>query len=255
MKLTNNKVLLSLFVLAVYFFCAHGWDIRNYFFPEMFRGNSYLRSTSVQVPFFLIIPVLVMIVMYGRKNLLVNLGLDKGFKRGLVFAFIATLPMLVGYAIVSGFDWNISLESFMYGCVQASFTEEVLFRAFLFGLLYRKAGWSLAAAALFDGVVFGVLHIYQGDTVMEAAMIFLASSAGGMWFSWLFKEWGWNLWVPIFLHFFMNFYWTGFEMAENAAGGLWANVFRVMTIAFTVVVTTRPALLSRFDDRSVVQPA
>lgn len=246
MKLTDHKILLSLFILAVYFTCSYGWDIRNYFFPELFRGDYYLRNTSVQIPFFLVIPVLVTWWLYGRKNLFSELGINRGFGKGLFFAFIATLPMAIGYAVVSGFNWHLPLTSFMYGCVQASFAEEIIFRAFLFGLLYRKAGWGLAPATLFDGIVFGAIHVYQGDTAAEAAMIFVASGAGAIWFSWLFKEWNWNLWIPIFLHFFMNFWWSGFEMADNAAGGVWANVFRIMTIAFTVYVTNRPAIRTRF---------
>lgn len=51
----------------------------------------------------------------------------------------------------------------------------------------------------------------------------------------------------------MNFYWGGFDMADNAAGGLWANVFRIMTIAFTVIVTTRLLLLRRFEGEPQVQ--
>ena len=53
----------------------------------------------------------------------------------------------------------------------------------------------------------------------------------------------------------MNFYWGGFDMADNAAGGLWANVFRIMTIVITVVVTNRPALLSWFAGQPRLQRA
>lgn len=248
-KLTNNKFLLSVFILAVYFFCSYGWDIKRFLLPDLFADNSYLRDTSVQMIFFLLIPVLATWWLYGGKNLLTELGIDKGFSKGLLFGFVATIPMAIGYAIVSGFSWNMDLTGFMYGSVQAPFTEEIIFRAFLFGLLYRKAGWSLWAATLFDGIVFGAIHIYQGDSAMQAAMVFLASGAGAVWFSWMFKEWNWNLWIPMFLHAFMNFWWGGFEMADNAAGGLWANVFRVMTIAFTVYVTNRPALQAWFGQR------
>lgn len=255
MKLTQNKVLLSAVILAVYFFCSYGWDIKAYFLPDLFADDYYLRNTSVQITFFLIVPVLATALLFGWKKLPEELGISRGFVRGLGFAFLATLPMAVGYAVVSGFSWEISTPSFLYGCVQAGFTEEILFRAFLFGLLFRKCGWGLVPATLVDGLVFGTIHIYQGDTAMEAAMVFLVTGAGAMWFSWLFKEWNWNLWVVVFLHFFMNFYWTGFEMADNAAGGLWANVFRVMTIAFTVIVTRRPVLLRRFAGEPAVVKA
>ncbi|SER21903.1 CPBP family intramembrane glutamic endopeptidase [Neolewinella agarilytica] len=254
MKFKDNKTLLSLFVLVVYFTCSYGWSIRRYFLPDLFADNSYLRSTSVQLTFYLLIPVLVMGALYGWKSLPKELGLNRGFSRGLGFAFLATLPMAVGYGIVSGLEWNLEWDAFLYGCVQASFAEEIIFRAFLFGLLYRKAGWGLFPATLIDGLVFGAIHMYQGETVAEAIMVFVVTGAGAAWFSWLFKEWNWNLWVPVFLHFFMNFWWSGFEMADNAAGGLWANVFRVMTIAFTVYVTNRPLLLTRLSGVKQLAP-
>lgn len=247
--------LVLIILLAVYFFCSYGWDIKAFFLPDLFADNYYLRNSIVQIPFFLVIPVLVTAALYGWKNLGKELGLSRGFGRGLGFGLLATLPMAIGYGICSDFVWELSISSFMYGCVQAGFTEEIIFRAFLFGLLVRKCGWGLIPATLIDGLVFGLIHIYQGDTALEAGMVFVATGAGAVWFSWLYKEWNWNLWVPIFLHFFMNFYWGGFDMADNAAGGLWANVFRVMTIAFTVVVTNRPALLSWFAGRPEVQPA
>ena len=250
MKLTANKFWLSVFILAVYFTCSYGWDIQRYFLPDLFAGNGYLRNTSVQLTFFLVVPVLATAGLYGWRSVPAELGLNRSFGRGLGFAFLACLPMAVGYGMVSGFAWDISVASFFYGCAQASFTEEIIFRAFLFGLLYRKCGWNLWAASLFDGLVFGAVHVYQGDGLMQTAMVFLATGAGAVWFSWLFERWNWNLWVPIFLHFFMNFWWTGFDMADNAAGGLWANVFRVMTIAFTVVVTNRPALKAWFGQQT-----
>jgi len=253
MSLTKNKVLLSIFVLAVYFLCSYGWDLKAYFLPDLFADNRYLRSTSVQLTFFLLVPVLVTAALFGWKKLPEELGIHRGFTKGLGFALLATMPMAVGYAVVSGFQWEMNLPDFMYGCVQASFAEEILFRAFLFGLLFRKAGWGLVPATLVDGLVFGAIHMYQGDTMAEAGMVFIATGAGAVWFSWLFKEWNWNLWVPVFLHFFMNFWWGGFDMADNAAGGLWANVFRIMTIAFTVIVTNRPAIKARFAGKLMVQ--
>ncbi|MEO0734059.1 MAG: CPBP family intramembrane glutamic endopeptidase, partial [Bacteroidota bacterium] len=202
--------------------------------------NRYLRSTSVQLTFFLLIPVLGTAGLYGWRRLPTELGINRGFSRGLLTAFLATLPMLLGYAWVSGGAWTLTTDSFLYGCVQAAVAEEILFRAFLFGLLYRKAGWGLIPATLVDGLVFGAVHLYQGDTVLEAVAVFAVTGAGAVWFSWLFKEWGWNLWLVIFLHFLMNFYWSGFQMADNAAGGLWANVFRAATIFLTVVATLKP---------------
>ena len=62
---------------------------------------------------------------------------------------------------------------------------------------------------------------------------------GGLWFAWLYIEWRENLWVPIWLHILMNFAWGLFDVSDNAMGGMGANVFRIMTIVITIVVTSR----------------
>lgn len=43
--------------------------------------------------------------------------------------------------------------------------------------------------------------------------------------------------MPIGLHFFMNLWWILFNVGDNALGGFAANVFRVATIAITVIAT------------------
>ncbi|HPR61515.1 MAG TPA: hypothetical protein PLF35_11245, partial [Prolixibacteraceae bacterium] len=57
------------------------------------------------------------------------------------------------------------------------------------------------------------------------------------WFAWLYVEWENNLWVPIFLHIFMNFSWIFFEVGSNALGGVFINIFRAVTIALTILIT------------------
>jgi len=44
-----------------------------------------------------------------------------------------------------------------------------------------------------------------------------------------------NLWVPIGLHLFMNLHWMLFSAGDNALGSIYANVFRAITITFTIV--------------------
>ena len=60
---------------------------------------------------------------------------------------------------------------------------------------------------------------------------------GAGWFAWLFIEWKENLWIPIFLHIFMNLSWVLFEVDNNALGGYVTNIFRIITIALTVIIT------------------
>ena len=90
---------------------------------------------------------------------------------------------------------------------------------------------------MLGGVIFGLSHLYQGDTFMESLGIFGITFMGGIWFAWLFIEWDENLWVPIWMHLLMNFSWELFSISDSALGGYGANVFRVLTIALAIIFT------------------
>mgnify|MGYP003483250560 FL=1 len=60
---------------------------------------------------------------------------------------------------------------------------------------------------------------------------------GAILFAWLYVEWDYNLWVPIFLHSLMNLSWHIFEMDETALGGAIPNILRGLTIFLAIVLT------------------
>jgi membrane protease YdiL (CAAX protease family) len=238
--ITTNKIILSCIILATYVLGQFGGKWLSPFYIHLLADLSPVaRSVIWNVIYFGLVPLLSTIVIFGFKPLPMVLGLNKGFAKGLGMALVLTLPMFIGYAICSGFTMNISSYNFFFGSISAPFFEEFFFRAFLFGLLYRYAGWGMWPATLLDALVFGLIHISQGDDFASSASVFAATAAGAAWFSWLYKEWGWNLWLVIFLHAFMNLSWMLFEIADNAAGGLWANAFRTITIVISVVWTIR----------------
>ena len=123
--------------------------------------------------------------------------------------------------------------------VVVSVGEEVLYRALLFGQLFRHARWGFVFAGLASAVFFGAGHLYQGSSWGSLAGIFLVTFMGGMWFSWLYVEYGYNLWVPMSYHFFMNLSWAVFEAGGNALGGVGPNIFRIATIALSIWLTIR----------------
>ena len=86
-------------------------------------------------------------------------------------------------------------------------------------------------------MTFGLGHLYPGVNPGEAVGVFLVTAMGAVWFAWLYIEWENNLWVPVCLHVLMNFSWVFFDVGGSALGDSFSNIFRVITIAFTVVVT------------------
>lgn len=62
---------------------------------------------------------------------------------------------------------------------------------------------------------------------------------GELYFSWMYVEWNFNIWIPVGLHILMNGAWHIFMMegTEVAAGGLISNIARLISIALAIGIT------------------
>lgn len=147
--------------------------------------------------------------------------------------------MMISSAVAGEIDNNLSIKTLVYKTLFAGFFEEYLFRGFLFGILFRKLKWGFVPAAILGAAIFGLAHVYQSSAFIETISVFLITAMGSIWFSWLYIEWNNNLWVPIFLHITMNLSWILFDVSSNAIGGLYTNIFRVFTIALSILITIR----------------
>jgi len=177
--------------------------------------------------------------MHGRQNFFDSLGLNRSFFRALVFALLCTLPMFIGYAVISNFTLSFTLNDFLISAVAAAFFEELYFRGFFFGQLFRYTSLGFIPSVILGALVFGLLHLYQGSEWTDILGIFLVTFSGGILFAWAYAEWNFNLWVPVFLHFFMNLSWDLFSISDDALGTVYGNVFRAMTIALIIILTIR----------------
>lgn len=233
--MNKNKLLQSVFIIIVFLFALNGRRFLEVYF-----------TVSIDTPFvkllysyaWWIVPISLAVgLLYGFKNILKELCLDKNILYGLLFSIIVVSPMLISSALIGKIDKEIDVTTLLHKTLFAGFMEEVLFRGFLFGLLFRRTGWGFIPATVLGAVIFAFGHLYQGSDTNELIGIFLVTFVGSAWFAWLFIEWKENLWIPIFLHIFMNLSWTLFNVSENALGGVYTNIFRFITIALTVVAT------------------
>lgn len=183
--------------------------------------------------------VLITGLLYGFSNIFYNIGIQTGLKRGLLFSIITVLPMLLSSAIIGQIGEDLNVLRLVHQTIFAGLMEEYLFRGFLFGILFRKLGWGFIPASILGALIFGLGHIYQGSTFLETTGVFFITSIGGIWFAWLYIEWNNNLWVPIFLHILMNLSWGLFEVSNNALGGFYTNLFRIITITLTIIITIK----------------
>jgi uncharacterized protein len=201
--------------------------------------TNFYWSVAGQILKYLVPTLLVLFVFHQPKDILGELGLEKDFLKGLQYAFLFTLPMLVGYFLMGQYNQEQTLVENIVKAFKDGFREEIYFRAFLFGQLFRQVKLGFLPAVLVNGLIFGLVHIYQTHTIMEGVGVFAITFAGAVWFAWLFIEWKENLWLPIFMHFFMNLYWHLFSTENSAVGGLMLNLPRIITIALSIYLTIK----------------
>lgn len=174
----------------------------------------------------------------GVAQSLENLGLRRGVARGMLVGSIVTLPMPIILAI-SGhaeFGASIAVQVGVFGLI-SGIAEEVRFRGFAFGLLYRKLRLGFWPSIILPTLFFGLGHLYEVHGISDSLAIIALTGFGSIWFGWLYVRWEYNLWIPIAVHALMNSWWTIFSASETALGGLEANIARLLTILLSIVLT------------------
>jgi membrane protease YdiL (CAAX protease family) len=154
------------------------------------------------------------------------LGLHGPVARGWTIGLLATLPMALA-AVVSGPQLP-DLDDLVGNVLLGPFAEEVLFRGFLFGVLWRRARWPWSLALVVSSIVFGLAHLrslslligvraalfghYEGafrqlaSQVPSMVTVGGAFALGGLLFCWIYYRSG-TLWPAIGVHACMNFWW------------------------------------------------
>lgn len=184
-----------------------------------------------------LIPLLVTLkILIPQKKIIALLSLDPSFFKGITLAFIGTLPMLIGYFIFFEPVRKLDLQGIFINTASSAFFEEIIFRAFLIGTLYRFTRMGFISSILFGSLLFAKAHLYQSNDFKELIEIFLITFLGSAFFSWAHIETDYNLWTAIFLHFFMNLYWELFDVAGNVSGNLYGNSMKILSILLAIVL-------------------
>lgn len=186
------------------------------------------------------IAVLIMTVIVVKpKELFSFLGLNSNIVKGLGIAFICVLPLYIIFPFFGSFNTDTTLSLILRKSILPGFKEEFMFRAFMFGLLFRYAKTGFFWAVILPALLFGSGHLYQGHDALSSLAAFGVTFLGAVYFSWMYVEWNFNLWVPVGLHILMNGAWVIFTMdgTEVAAGGLISNIVRVISILLAIAIT------------------
>ena len=204
-------------------------------------SGSWMRIAALGLLHWLpmvLVPLLATAALFGRRAALPALGLHHSPLRGLAFALLLTAPLAITYGATTPLRTDDAVwREVAHYAVMGGAAEEVLYRAFLFGLLFRFARWGFLPAALLGAAIFGAAHAYQGETAAEIAGVVAITAIGGVWFAWLLAEWRFDAWVPIGFHVLMNAWFNLFDVSETALLPLAGEVARAAVVLGSVIVT------------------
>lgn len=194
---------------------------------------------SYVLTYFIIgIPIFIGTFIIDRTtSIFKSLGLSGSFSLAILLSILFTLPMFLGGLLFFNFNQQIDLENLIAGTIVAAIAEELFFRGFLFGQLFRKTNLGFIPSILFGALIFAFGHLYQSQDVVELIGIFMITVSGAVFFAWLYVEWNYNLWVAILTHTLMNLSWFLFDIDNSALGDMKANIFRGFTIVLAIVFT------------------
>lgn len=220
-------------IAAVYL----AWNNAPIIYGSLHIANLSLRLALRGIITF--IPMLfILLCLHKPSKIAESLGLNGNILKGLGFAAVCCSPLLIGMPIVGSFNSDLTFDYFLRMVVLAAFLEEVVFRGFMFGQLFRYGKIGFIWAILIPAILFGIGHLYQGHSLISSLMAFGVTALGAIYFSWAYVECNFNLWVSIGLHLFMNLSWIVFpaEGNETAAGALLPNILRLCAIALTIIL-------------------
>lgn len=235
--MSKNIRFFSIFILgftAYYFFDFLFFKTIQTFSKDLFHSKAIAHIIAYSVT---LIPLIVTLkILLPQRNILDLFSLNKPIIKGFLLALTGTTPMLIGYLIHFKTISKINFESLFINTLSSAFFEEIIFRAFLIGILYRFTRLGFLSSALSGSLLFAQVHLYQSQNLIELTEIFTITFLGSIFFAWAYFESEYNLWTVIFLHFFMNLYWEIFNISENVSGNFYGNLYKLLSIVVLILV-------------------
>jgi len=234
---TYSLAVLAVLLLVGYFFADLFSQLPGYGQMQESFGFWFGPSLRSIAEILIVVAALMVLQRAGAGFVLDRLGISSPPLPAFIFGIAAVVPLYVVFGFTMPLASETSFVAIAYLALLGPMAEEVLFRGFAFGELRRLVRLPFWAAALLPAVAFGLAHIGDGDTPVEIAGIFAITAAGGLFFSWLYEKWDYNIWVPIAVHVMMNLAWNIFEVGDSAFAGWLPTVMQVTTLILAIVLT------------------
>lgn len=164
-----------------------------------------------------------------------ELGIGPPAFRAAGFGVAATAPMWGVFAATHEFSPD-PLPELFYLSFLSPVAEEVVFRGFVFGQLWRRAGWGLWPAIAVSSLLFGYGHAEDAGTLLEGFGLLALTGLGAAVFAWLYSRWR-TLVAPIALHVLMNLSWSLWQVGEGALAGWGPFALQMTTVVLAITLT------------------
>ena len=203
---------------------------------EVLRSIPYLVS-SLSYALDLIISVILLRTIggVGIVRQWEAVGLGKPWRASALMGACLFIPVALLCLVLVGVADDARWDSNLFLGLYAPLIEEITYRGLATGVLILIAGWRFWSAALLPAAVFGLAHFSQGSGWEEVAGIVAITALGGLFFSWLYRRFGDNLWPAFILHAGMNLVWNTFHLGDNALGGMLGNGQRIAVVVGAIL--------------------
>lgn len=254
-RIKSSKPAPIILVSFVLFFIA--WHYQLGIWPMRASTNSYSAIDYVlNMLLSGLIPIGALCLLYGVRGIVPALGLNRsGVWEGLLFAALATLPMLAGYALFGEWNRGITLQGVLAFAIVVPIIEESVYRGFVFGRLYR-AGWGFLTAASVAAVPLAILYLFQGQDFISVVGLFFSTALGSMVRCWIYAEWNFNLWSVIWLHIGMTLTRMLFDIDGLQIGWVTAILHYatiLSAIGLTILYKRRKGLPYRITPKQLIR--
>ena len=236
MKINQNISIKSTVVILCFLMARYS----NFLFAlaigvKKWESLDQIISYSLILAFGLLIGLFLAAFLTGKFSY-EPLGLKLNSMYELIYGFLFTIPMLLGFLFIFRCIYIIDLNAYFKYLVIAGFGEEFLFRGLLFGLLFKYCNWGFIPACIVSGLFFGAGHLYQASDIYTGLNVFLFTFFANLAFAFFYHVWG-SLWMIISLHGFIDLIWALFPLTPDDKSNTNVNFFYFSAFIFTLIVT------------------
>ncbi|MGF1461889.1 MAG: lysostaphin resistance A-like protein [Maricaulaceae bacterium] len=183
---------------------------------------------------------IVLLALIARMHLaksVAHFGLGAPRPLAIALPVMAVIPLYAVFAATQPVQTEINPVRAFQLALFYPFLEEMVFRGFAFGALRRVCKFNFWVAALLPAAGTALVHLYQANDAMSVVMTLLIAGLGGVFFSWIYERWGFNIWIPTAMHALMNLAWNVFDIGSGAFAGWLPTVMQVTTLITAVTLT------------------